>query len=90
MCFVNFYSQVLGILGALDPHRHKHNQQSLQGVHREGNHADVRQQMHSMEELPLDVLPAGGLFTTSEDYYSTVLQYSNSCVYFKKYFPDYI
>lgn len=67
--------KVLGILGALDPHIHKHNQQSLQGGLGEGNHAvvaDVRQQIHSMEELPLDVWPAGGLFMTSEDYYSTV------------------
>jgi hypothetical protein len=26
----------------------------------------------SLEEVPLDLLPSGGLFTTSEDYYPTV------------------
>ncbi|MCO5588585.1 hypothetical protein L7F22_042542 [Adiantum nelumboides] len=67
--------KVLGILGALDPHVHKRNQQLLQGGLGEGNHVevtDVPQQMHSMEELFVEVWPAGGLFMTSEDYYSTV------------------
>lgn len=67
--------KVLGILGALDPHVYKRNQQSLQGGHGDGHHAvvpDVRQQVGSMEELSLELWPSGGLFITSEDYYSTV------------------
>lgn len=67
--------KVLGILGALDPHVHKRNQQSLQGGLGEGDHAvvsDVPRQIHSMEELFLEIWPAGGLFMTSEDYFYTV------------------
>lgn len=68
--------QVLGILGALDPHVHKRNQQSLQGGLGEGDHAvvsDVPRQIHSMEELFLEIWPAGGLFMTSDDYFYTVI-----------------
>ncbi|KAK2968905.1 hypothetical protein RJ640_018597, partial [Escallonia rubra] len=63
--------QVLGIMGALDPHVHKRNQQSLPGSHGEVIRAasDTGQQIRSMDELPTDLWPS---FATSEDYFSTV------------------
>lgn len=63
--------KVLGIMGALDPHIHKRNQQSLQGSHGEGTRAasDGGQHIQSMEDLLMDHWQ---LFDTSEDYYSTV------------------
>lgn len=63
--------QVLGIMGALDPHAHKRNQQSLPGSHGEVSHAanDPGQHIRSMDDLPMDLCPS---FATSEDYYSTV------------------
>ncbi|XAR52952.1 Non-specific serine/threonine protein kinase [Bertholletia excelsa] len=63
--------KVLGIMGALDPHAHKRNQQSLPGSHGEAMRAasDTGQHIRSMDELPMDLWPA---FITSEDYYSTV------------------
>ncbi|KAJ6818004.1 serine/threonine-protein kinase TOR [Iris pallida] len=63
--------KVLGIMGALDPHVHKRNQQRLSGSHGEVNRAssDTSQQIVSMEELPTELWPS---FATSEDYYSTV------------------
>lgn len=63
--------KVLGIMGALDPHLHKRNQQSLSGSHGEVTRAasDSGQHIPSMDELPMDLWPS---FATSEDYYSTV------------------
>ncbi|KAJ6964976.1 serine/threonine-protein kinase TOR isoform X2 [Populus alba x Populus x berolinensis] len=63
--------KVLGIMGALDPHVHKRNQQNLPGSHGEVARAasDSGQHIPSMDELPLDLWPS---FATSEDYYSTV------------------
>lgn len=63
--------QVLGIMGALDPHVHKRNQQSLPGSHGEVIRAasDTGQHIRSMDELPMDLWPS---FATSEDYYPTV------------------
>ncbi|XP_010245613.1 PREDICTED: serine/threonine-protein kinase TOR isoform X2 [Nelumbo nucifera] len=63
--------KVLGIMGALDPHVHKRNQQSLPGSHGEVTRAasDTGQHIRSMDELPTDLWPS---FATSEDYYSTV------------------
>ncbi|KDP44557.1 hypothetical protein JCGZ_16390 [Jatropha curcas] len=63
--------KVLGIMGALDPHAHKRNQQSLPGSHGEVPRAasDSGQHIPSVDELPLDLWPS---FATSEDYYSTV------------------
>ncbi|KAG9440008.1 hypothetical protein H6P81_020173 [Aristolochia fimbriata] len=63
--------KVLGIMGALDPHAHKRNQQSLQGSHGDVTRAasDTGQHIRSMEELPTDLGPS---FATSEDYYATV------------------
>ncbi|XP_050232506.1 serine/threonine-protein kinase TOR isoform X2 [Mercurialis annua] len=63
--------KVLGIMGALDPHAHKRNQQSLPGSHGEVARAasDSGQHIPSVDELPLDLWPS---FATSEDYYSTV------------------
>lgn len=64
--------QVLGIMGALDPHIHKRNQQKLPGPHGEVTRAasDTGQHIVSMEELPTDLWPS---FAASEDYYSTVM-----------------
>lgn len=58
-------------MGALDPHVHKRNQQSLPGSHGEVPRAasDSGQHIRSMEELPMDLWPS---FATSEDYFSTV------------------
>jgi FKBP12-rapamycin complex-associated protein len=68
--------QVLGIMGALDPHQHKRNQQLLQQPHKDstrmGGSETGPYHARSLEEVPLDLLPSGGLFTTSEDYYPTV------------------
>lgn len=66
-----FFLQVLGIMGALDPHAHKRNQQHLPGSHGEVNHAasDTSQHIVSMEEFPTELRPT---FATSDDYYSTV------------------
>lgn len=63
--------KVLGIMGALDPHAHKRNQQSLPGSHGEVSRAgnDPGQHIRSMDELPMDLWPS---CATSEDYYSTV------------------
>lgn len=63
--------KVLGIMGALDPHIHKRNQQSLPGAHGEVTRpaSDTGQHTRSMEELPMDHGPS---FATSEDYYATV------------------
>ncbi|KAK9286670.1 hypothetical protein L1049_015071 [Liquidambar formosana] len=63
--------KVLGIMGALDPHAHKCNQQSLSGSHGEVTRAasDSGQHIQSMDDLPMDLWPS---FATSEDYYSTV------------------
>ncbi|KAG1342788.1 serine/threonine-protein kinase TOR [Cocos nucifera] len=63
--------KVLGIMGALDPHIHKRNQQKLPGSHGEVTHAasDTSQHIVSMEELPTELWPS---FAASEDYYSTV------------------
>uniref|UniRef100_A0A6N2LXY0 Serine/threonine-protein kinase TOR n=1 Tax=Salix viminalis TaxID=40686 RepID=A0A6N2LXY0_SALVM len=63
--------KVLGIMGALDPHVHKRNQQNLPGSHGEVSRAasDSGQHIPSMDELPMDLWPS---FATSEDYYSTV------------------
>lgn len=64
--------QVLGIMGALDPHLHKRNQLSLSGLHGDVTRAasDSGQHLQSMDELPMDLWPS---FATSEDYYSTVV-----------------
>ncbi|PRQ22228.1 putative non-specific serine/threonine protein kinase [Rosa chinensis] len=63
--------KVLGIMGALDPHVHKRNQQSLPGSHGDvpRNASDSGQHIQSVDELPMDLWPS---FATSEDYYSTV------------------
>ncbi|GLT98087.1 hypothetical protein SLE2022_156090 [Rubroshorea leprosula] len=63
--------KVLGIMGALDPHAHKRNQQSLPGLHGDVTRAasDSGQHIPAAEELPVDLWPS---FATSEDYYSTV------------------
>ncbi|KAK8706592.1 hypothetical protein V6N13_050150 [Hibiscus sabdariffa] len=64
--------KVLGIMGALDPHAHKRNQQSLTGSHGDVTRAASDSGQHipsSMDELPMDLWPS---FATSEDYYSTV------------------
>uniref|UniRef100_M0ZYG6 Serine/threonine-protein kinase TOR n=1 Tax=Solanum tuberosum TaxID=4113 RepID=M0ZYG6_SOLTU len=63
--------KVLGIMGALDPHVHKHNQQSLPGSHGEVTWVtgDPGQHIRSMDELPTDLWPS---FATFEDYFSTV------------------
>lgn len=67
------FSQVLGIMGALDPHVHKRNQQSLPGSHGDvtRNASDSGQLIQSVDDLPMDLWPS---FATSEDYYSTVEQ----------------
>ena len=59
-------------MGALDPHVHKRNQQTLPGSHGEVARAasDSGQHIPSMDELPMDLWPS---FATSEDYYSTVV-----------------
>lgn len=66
--------QVLGIMGALDPHAHKRNQHNLPGQHREVLRPTIETAQHivSMEELPTDFWPS---FSASEDYYSTVWFY---------------
>ncbi|KAL1192594.1 Serine/threonine-protein kinase TOR [Cardamine amara subsp. amara] len=63
--------KVLGIMGALDPHVHKRNQQSLSGSHGEvlRGTGDSGQPIPSIDELPVELRPS---FATSEDYYSTV------------------
>lgn len=68
---MSFFFQVLGIMGSLDPHVHKRNQQALPGSHGEVNRptSEPGQHIVSMEELPTDIWPS---FVTSEDYYSTV------------------
>ncbi|MCD7451118.1 hypothetical protein HAX54_009730 [Datura stramonium] len=62
--------KVLGIMGALDPHVHKRNQQSVSGSHGEvtGVTGDPGQHRRSMDEL-LWIWPS---FATSEEYYSSV------------------
>jgi hypothetical protein len=70
-----FSVQVLGIMGALDPHQHKRNQLTLQGPHGESGRTTGVESgtlTRSMEDLPVDIWPSGGLFTTSEEYYPTV------------------
>lgn len=68
------FFQVLGIMGALDPHAHKRNQHNLPGQHREVLRPTIETAQHivSMEELPTDFWPS---FSASEDYYSTVWFY---------------
>ncbi|KAI3820134.1 hypothetical protein L1987_13992 [Smallanthus sonchifolius] len=63
--------KVLGIMGALDPHVHKRNQQSLPGPLGDGTRAtsDAGPHIQSSDELPMDLWPS---FATSEDYFSTV------------------
>lgn len=62
--------QVLGIMGALDPHVYKRNQPSLPGPHGDATRAASDSgHIQSMDDLPLDLWPS---FATSEDYYSTV------------------
>ncbi|XP_038681159.1 serine/threonine-protein kinase TOR isoform X1 [Tripterygium wilfordii] len=63
--------KVLGIMGALDPHAHKRNQQSLPGSHGDVGRAasDSGQHIPSTDELPMELWPS---FATSEDYFSTV------------------
>ncbi|KAD4584827.1 hypothetical protein E3N88_22428 [Mikania micrantha] len=63
--------KVLGIMGALDPHVHKRNQQSLPGPLGDGTRAtsDTGPHIQSSDELPMDLWPS---FATSEDYFSTV------------------
>ncbi|KAI4295808.1 hypothetical protein L6164_035812 [Bauhinia variegata] len=63
--------KVLGIMGALDPHVHKRNQQSLPGPHGEVTRpaGDSGQHIQSMDEFPTDLWPS---FASSDDYYSTV------------------
>ncbi|KAI3962253.1 hypothetical protein MKX01_030803, partial [Papaver californicum] len=64
--------KVLGIIGALDPHVHKHNQRSLPGSHGEVIRAacDTSQHIRSLDELPMDLWPS--FATSEEDYYPTV------------------
>ena len=59
-------------MGALDPHVHKRNQQSLSGSHGEvpRGTGDSGQPIPSIDELPVELRPS---FATSEDYYSTVV-----------------
>ncbi|BBN14806.1 serine/threonine-protein kinase mTOR [Marchantia polymorpha subsp. ruderalis] len=67
--------KVLGIMGALDPHLHKRNQLSLQGSHGEGGRTIAMESgphTRSLDDLPVEIWPSGGLFTTSEEYYPTV------------------
>lgn len=80
--------QVLGIIGALDPHTHKLNLAELQGegkLEREGVRpqfpgrpppgADFGTLVTGMEGgggAYLDLLPSSGMVTSSEDYYPTV------------------
>ncbi|PWA90617.1 target of rapamycin [Artemisia annua] len=63
--------KVLGIMGALDPHVHKRNQQSLPGPLGDGTRTtnDAGPHIQSSDELPMDLWPS---FATSEDYFSTV------------------
>ncbi|KAL3515383.1 hypothetical protein ACH5RR_022285 [Cinchona calisaya] len=63
--------KVIGIMGALDPHAHKRNQQNLPGLHGEVSCAanDPGQLIRSADKLPMDLWPS---FAASEDYYSTV------------------
>ncbi|XP_076915399.1 serine/threonine-protein kinase TOR-like [Bidens hawaiensis] len=63
--------KVLGIMGALDPHVHKRNQQSLPGPLGDGTRTTSEAVPHiqSSDELPMDLWPS---FATSEDYFSTV------------------
>jgi FKBP12-rapamycin complex-associated protein len=63
--------QVLGIMGALDPHVYKRNQARLPGSHGDVTHAASDSgHVQSMDDLPMDLWPS---FATSEDYYSTVV-----------------
>ncbi|XP_024379368.1 serine/threonine-protein kinase TOR [Physcomitrium patens] len=68
--------KVLGIIGALDPHQHKRNQQFLPGPHGEGARVNGAESgthnAQSLEEVPVELLQSGGLLTTNEDYFPTV------------------
>ncbi|KAG0576661.1 hypothetical protein KC19_5G097200 [Ceratodon purpureus] len=68
--------KVLGIMGALDPHQHKQNQQQLQGPHGEGSRISGAESgphnARSLEEVPIELLSSGGFLTTNEDYFPTV------------------
>ena len=68
--------KVLGIMGALDPHQHKQNQQLLQGPHGEGTRIGGAESgthnARSLEEVPVELLSSGGFLTTNEDYFPTV------------------
>jgi hypothetical protein len=63
-------------MGALDPLQHKRNQLTLQSPHGDSGRTMTVESgtftTRSMEDLPVDIWPSGGLFTTSEEYYPTV------------------
>ncbi|KAL2621813.1 hypothetical protein R1flu_002018 [Riccia fluitans] len=67
--------KVLGIMGALDPHLHKRNQLSLQGTHGEGGRTVAMESgphPRSLDDLPVEIWPSGGIFTNSDEYYPNV------------------
>lgn len=68
--------KVLGIMGALDPHIHKQNQQSLQGSHGEGYRIGGAESgphnARSLEEVPSEFLSSGGFLTANEEFFPTV------------------
>lgn len=68
--------KVLGIMGALDPHLHKQNQQSLQGSHGEGYRVGGAESgphnARSLEEVPSEFLSSGGFLTANEEFFPTV------------------
>jgi len=69
--------KVLGILGALDPHIHKQNQQSLlQGPHGEGSRIGGAESgphnARSLEEVPSEFLSSGGFLTANDEFFPTV------------------
>jgi hypothetical protein len=75
--FLVVSSQVLGVIGALDPHAHKRNQVLLQAGHPEGGRAIVSPEGPTarsalVEDLPVELLPSTGMSTSSDDYYPTV------------------
>lgn len=61
--------QVLGIMGAQDPHAHKRNQASLPGSRGDVTRAASDSgHIQSMDDLPMDLWPS----FASEEYHSTV------------------
>lgn len=71
-------------MGALDPHHHKRNQLTLQAPYGESGRTTSVESgtlTRSMEDLPVDNWHSGGLFTTSEEYYPTVISASLSTAY---------